>query len=928
MKRRDFIKFLGLTSFSFFAKSCGLKDTSEKLIPFLIPPEEGFIPGEPVYKKTVCMECPYMCPVEAKLYDKVYKGKRKFYPVKFEGLSSFPFTGGSLCIRGQASLQRTFSEKRLKDVILKEKGGFKKSDWSSVYNILTENLKNGKNYLLTGKLQSSLKNLTESFCKEYNFKRIYFEFFNFSNIRKANEICFGIRDIPFYHFDKADFLLTFGTSFLEGFLNPLTFSKFFSERKFEWYHFEPHFSLTGMNSDKRIILKPESEIFIMIYLLRKLIERKGEFKEILEYLPSYELDFVAENSGVDKNLLKEIEEKSLNLRSLIVAGDISSMTENGFYLNILVNIFNYLKGNYPEVIDFYHSYGFEDIDFSEDIEREIDKASGEENNILFVNNINIFKFLRKEKLEKFLKSFKIKVLFSDTYIDNIDKFDIILPLSTSPEFSGFSETFKNFFVIQEKLMEKIYDTKSFGDVIFDLLKIDNKIEALNFESYIEKELNNILGERKREIFEKGYVVLDKVLSFEFKKDNVLKEIKNFNIKEISFKNTLIVVPSLRFYDGRSSSIMLLNEIPDPLSTISYRKFLYVSEDFANKRSLKNGDEVSLSYEGKELKLPIFITKFLKESIFVLDINFYDGSFSVKENTKDFIVYFNLESIEKTGRRENLPILSGSFLDYGRILKHDVKEHDDIKKKSEYLKSIYGEHEHLKYRWAMVIDLDKCTGCSACVAACFVENNIPCTGYEEHLKGREMSWIRIEPYINNDKFEFVPMLCQHCDYAPCEPVCPVSATYHNPEGLNVQVYNRCVGTRYCSNNCPYKVRRFNWFDWSDKKSAPYLYFTEELKLMTNPEVSIRPKGVMEKCSFCIQRIRKAKDRAKDEGRDVKDGEVIPACMQTCPTKAIIFGNLKDQNSEVYKKSKEKSFRILEELGVEPSVYYIKNNERKI
>lgn len=928
MKRRDFIKLLGLTSFSFFTKSCGLKDTSEKLIPFLIPPEEGFIPGEPIYKNTVCMECPYMCPIEAKLYDKVYKEKRNFYPVKFEGLSSFPFTDGSLCIRGQSSIQRTFNEKRLKEVILRDNLGLKKSNWSEVYEILNDKLKKGKNYLITGKLPSSSKNLTDRFCGEYDFRKITFEFFNFSNVRKSNEVCFGIRDIPFYNFEKVDFLLTFGASLFEVFLNPLIFSKFYSERKFEWFHIEPHFSLTGMNADKRIMIKPGSEIFIVLYLLKRLIEEKGDFKEILGYLPGYDIDFISEKTGIDKMVLKEIDEKTLNSKSLILAGDISSMREGGVYLNILINIFNYLKGNYSDVMDFSYSYGFDEFDFPDGIEREISKASYEENNILFVNNLNIFKFFEKDKLEKFLNSFKIKVIFLDTYIENLDEFDIILPLSTFPESSGFAEPFKNCFVIQKKLMEKIFDTKSFGEVIFDLLKINNKIEYESFDDYVESELNNILGERKKEIFERGFVILDKTLKIEFKKEDVLKELKNFEISETSFENTLIVVPSLRFFDGRSSPINPLNEIPDPLSTISYGKFIYVSEDFAKKMGLKRGDELSLKFEGKELKLPCFITKFLKENIFVLDINFYDGPFSIKGNSNDFVIYFNLESIEKTGRRENLPVLSGSFLDYGRILKGDVREKEEIREKTRYMKSIYGEHDHPDKRWVMVIDLEKCTGCSACVAACYVENNIPCTGHKEHIKGREMSWIRIEPYIKGNKYEFVPMLCQHCDYAPCEPVCPVSATYHNSEGLNVQIYNRCVGTRYCSNNCPYKVRRFNWFDWSEKKTAPFLYFTEEIKLMTNPEVSIRPKGVMEKCTFCIQRIRKANDRAKDEGRDIKDGEVIPACMQTCPSKAIIFGNIKDRNSAVYEKSKKKSFRILEELGVEPSVYYIKDDEGKI
>ena len=217
---------------------------------------------------------------------------------------------------------------------------------------------------------------------------------------------------------------------------------------------------------------------------------------------------------------------------------------------------------------------------------------------------------------------------------------------------------------------------------------------------------------------------------------------------------------------------------------------------------------------------------------------------------------------------------------------------------------------------MAIDLDACIGCGACAAACYIENNVPLTGKAEHLNGRELSWLRLEPYFENHdqtKLQIVPMLCQHCDYAPCEAVCPVFAALHDSEGLNVQVYNRCVGTRYCSNNCPYKVRRFNWFD--PRWPSP-------MEEMLNRDVPVRFKGVMEKCTFCVQRIRVAKDRAKDENRKVKDGEVIPACAQSCPTHAITFGNILDSNSRIYQLAHDqRAYRVFEELGVEPAIYYL-------
>lgn len=238
-------------------------------------------------------------------------------------------------------------------------------------------------------------------------------------------------------------------------------------------------------------------------------------------------------------------------------------------------------------------------------------------------------------------------------------------------------------------------------------------------------------------------------------------------------------------------------------------------------------------------------------------------------------------------------------------------------------SIVSDVQYKGHRWGMTIDLSACMGCSACTIACQAENNIPVVGREQVANGRVMTWIRLDRYYSspNEHSEdvdvnYMPMLCQHCENAPCENVCPVAATTHSPEGLNEMTYNRCVGTKYCANNCPFKVRRFNWLNYHKNERQP-------LDLVYNPDVTVRSRGVIEKCSFCVQRINHAKYHAKDQGHSrVKDGDLLTACQQACPAGAIYFGNTNDAESTVVKvRSTRETYKVLEEINVRPSIAYM-------
>jgi molybdopterin-containing oxidoreductase family iron-sulfur binding subunit len=295
------------------------------------------------------------------------------------------------------------------------------------------------------------------------------------------------------------------------------------------------------------------------------------------------------------------------------------------------------------------------------------------------------------------------------------------------------------------------------------------------------------------------------------------------------------------------------------------------------------------------------------------------------------------TVEKIGRSIPLANTDGSLYQHGRNLAQAVSWGEYREWKAKGLKppvipplpegfsrkyDFYKPHEHVDYRWAMAVDLDRCIGCGACVVACYAENNVAVVGREQVLRGREMSWLRVERYFEPSQpaVHFLPMLCQHCEEAPCESVCPIFAPQHSPEGINNQVYNRCIGTRFCSQNCPWKIRRFNWFTYDH---------AEPLNWQLNPDVTVRHKGVMEKCSFCIQRIVEAKIRARSEGRKLQDGEFTTACAQTCPADVLVFGNLLEPDSRVSRMMRDpRAYQVLGHLNTKPAVIYLKKIVQKI
>ncbi|HEX9443974.1 MAG TPA: 4Fe-4S dicluster domain-containing protein, partial [Candidatus Binatia bacterium] len=425
------------------------------------------------------------------------------------------------------------------------------------------------------------------------------------------------------------------------------------------------------------------------------------------------------------------------------------------------------------------------------------------------------------------------------------------------------------------------------------------------------------------------------------------KLKTQNSLEIIFR------PDPTIFDGRFANNGWLQELPKPLTKLTWDNAVLLSPATAGRlgisyrvgaRGGEHGrifaDVAELDYAGRTLRMPVWIAPGHADDCATVHFGYGRTRAGRVGTGAGFNAYAIRTSgapwhgagltLKKTGARHTLACTQFHHNMEGRDLVRaapleEYKKHPDIQpslgreRERAPAPSLYPPFKYEGYAWGMVIDTSACIGCNACVVACQAENNIPVVGKEEVTRGREMHWLRIDRYYegapDNPATLHQPVPCMHCENAPCEPVCPVAATTHSHEGLNEMTYNRCVGTRYCSNNCPYKVRRFNFFQYSD-------FETPSLKLGRNPEVTVRSRGVMEKCTYCVQRINAARIRAEKEDRRVRDGEVVTACQGACPTQAIVFGDLNDRGSRVAGlKAEPANYSLLEELNTRPRTTYL-------
>ncbi len=995
MDRRDFLKLLGVGAGAAAAAGCNLDRKSEKLIPYLVPPEDGTIPGEATYTASTCTECPGACGTTVKVQENLQsepkEGVWPMRPVKVDGLDGHPLNDGALCMRGQASINRLYHPDRIAQPLMQRGNGFAEpATWAQGYDAIKKAMasSNRQHHFLSGQTSGSFSALVDTFCSSANVNRLpEYELLSHASIREANDVLFGRAVVPTYRVDRADFLLTLGVDLTNTFQDSIAHHRSIANHAgddhFSWYHLEPHVTLTGLNAPHRFTLKPGSEVYLLWYMLAAVNNRVFDqrFNDIVGRLRRPTRGEVASNTGLSEDRVDEITRGFLAAKHpLVISGEASTRHDRGLQVALATSLLQYAVGSMGDTVDFDRTQDWSRVGNIADMRNLADELKNNRVGVLFVFDTDpVSQLPFGEELKDAMDSAELVVGVGTLMTPTLEACDVVFPLSHALEAWGDRRSTSVVSVIQPTF-EPIHDTRSEGDVLMGLMAdLGRPLPQTSYQAYVLQRWTDELGANGVDaLLRDGYRELATPRrQLTIAGDASSRVAAAMGNKAAPSGSVVVKTTSIRTYDGRSAVLPLLQEIPDPLTTITWEHWVSVSPITAASLGVKDRDMVTLSSNGWSKDLPAKVQPGLADGVFMVQEDVPGIPAAWVGDSGEAGAYVSNVTATKSGGTFALPINAGSTEDLGRGIvpgsepAHFGHHHVDPKTtpREEYSFNPDPMTRYPDYKWAMAIDMDLCSGCSACVAACYIENNVPVVGPEEHLKGRELSWIRIEPYYdagsgtaaaaahgggnghgagsgggadgeghhygtglaNLDKkvdfvhasaddvhAEFLPMMCQHCDEAPCEPVCPVYATYHNTEGLNVQVYNRCVGTRYCANNCPYKLRRFNWFD----PDRPY-----PLAMMTNPEVSVRGKGIMEKCSFCAHKIRKAKEDAKDHGGLVKDGEVVPACMATCPGDAIVFGNLKDPKSKVSQWAKnDRAKRVLEELGTSPSVYYLASKRK--
>ena len=962
--RRGFLKAAG---FAFGVALSGCQRMPEhEAIPYLVQPAE-ITPGRAYDYASTCGACPSGCGILAKVRD----GR----PIKLEGNPEHPLSQGGLCAAGQASILGLYDQLRLRQPLREGKP----TTWPEADKEIMSRLDklrqtDGAVRFLTSTIISpTLHGAIDRFLSGFKDGRhVTYDALSCSAVFDAHASTHGVRTLPRYHLDRAEVVVGFDADFLGTWISPVEFGAAYRQaRRVDdktsrpSYHvqFESRLSLTGSKADRRVCLASGEMGLAATHLAARLAKMAGE---------PFESGGIAE-PPVAAEVLDRLAERLWRSRgrSLILCGS------QDVRVQILCNLANHLLSNYGSTLDVEHP-SRQRQGRDHDLRTLLDELREGRVAALFIYKSNpVYELPGSEQLTRDLSRVPLIVSCSERLDETASHAHFVCPDHHYLESWSDAEPVQGVVSLSQPAVHPLGDTRA----VLESLAAWAKSPKSAYEQLRARWQAEVFPDQ--DATDDFQAFWDRAVHDGYVQVNPNKRpIRAFNAgsaRPVAAADsppeeslTLVLYPKVGMTDGSHAYNPWLQELPDPISKVTWDNYACLSPAAALRLDLDDGDvvrvELARGREKQSIELPVFRQPGQHDQVVCVALGYgarvserfakvgpqwLEGRETVGENGlvgvnaapllewKDGGLYHAGMSVRltRTAKRHAL----ASTQTYHRLKAPEHLAGSDNSPRPIILETTLQEllaeqssperaaaeaHEHEDLwppdhpqpgaHWGMTIDLNACTGCSACVIACQVENNIPVVGKDEVLREREMHWLRIDRYYSGDDRDvdvaYQPMLCQHCGNAPCEAVCPVLATVHSEEGLNQQIYNRCVGTRYCANNCPYKTRRFNWFN----------YARDDLlqNLVLNPDVTVRSRGVMEKCSFCVQRIQEAKIAAGGHGARPADGVIQTACQQSCPTQAIVFGDLNDPSSRVAQLSRNRrGYQVLEELNVRPSITYL-------
>jgi MoCo/4Fe-4S cofactor protein with predicted Tat translocation signal len=967
--RRDFLKLLGFSVAAVSLAAC--EAPVKKAIPYLNKPED-IEPGIANYYASTYVDGGEYCSVLVKT--------REGRPIKIEGNKLSSITKGGTNARAQASVLSLYDTARIQGPLIKGSA----ASWADLDKQVADKLSavvaSGGSIKLVSQtiLSPSTKKVIAEFTAKYpNTEHVQYDANSAYGIVKANKTSFGTAVLPAYDFSKAEVIVSFGADFLGTWISPIEFmTQYAATRKLskskktmsQHFQFETALSLTGSNADYRQPIKPSQEGLFVAELYNKIVAAKIGTASI-------------KNDTLDKAAAALLNHRG---NSLVVSGS------NDVNIQILINEINKELGNYGNTLSLTTTSNQKQGN-DEAMNTFIDDViGGKVGAVIFYGANPVFDHSRGADLAKALPKVSLSISFADRADETASLVQFIAPDHHYLEAWNDAEPKAGFYSLGQPTISPIFKTRAAQESLLSWSGNTTdyyKYLKSNWSSILAgASWDQVLQDGVFEPKQATSTVVN-VTSSAFDRSLIEANItKNYpqNTSGVELK----LYEKVGVGSGSQANNPWLQELPDPISKATWDNYLAVSAKFADDNKLAQGDEVVVKAGMYEVKVPVLVQPGQAYNTGSLAIgygrtktgkcgdligaNAYPFARFVDGCVLNFVTGITITptgeklEIAQTQTHHTLmarPIIQDALLsEYikdpsaGRFFPKVTTP--EGKKVAPALVDIWKDQHHQpNHLWSMSIDLNSCVGCGACVIACQAENNIAVVGKREVMNSREMHWIRIDRYYSSDaepketgtyftnnatgigydtleipsenpQVTFQPMMCQHCNHAPCETVCPVAATTHSTEGLNQMTYNRCIGTRYCANNCPYKVRRFNWFKYFDneEKFDKNVSMNTSLgRMVLNPDVTVRSRGVMEKCSFCVQKIQEGKLKAKKEKRHIMDGEVTTACAASCAAGAIIFGDLRDVEGKVYQErnmnNEERTYTVLEELNVQPNVTYL-------